>query len=87
MNSFRQVKLLAEFLDQNGKPDQPITVIGSRAHLRREFKPESRGGPLRVGRHELQVIARAPKGQLQNMDWVPADPASENIKKGNRYSI
>lgn len=70
MNSFRQIKLLADFLDQQGKVDQPISVIGTRAYLRKEFKAESRGGPLKIGTHELQVIARSPKVELQNLDWV-----------------
>jgi hypothetical protein len=44
MSTFRQVQKLAEFYDAKGQPEQPITVIGTRAHLRKEFKPAERGG-------------------------------------------
>jgi hypothetical protein len=66
----RQVRLLADTLDSQGKADQPITVIGTRAHLMRQFKPAKRGGVLLCGNHELRLIKRAPKGQLQNHDWA-----------------
>lgn len=50
MSTFRQVQKLAEFYDSKGQPEQPITVIGTRAHLRKEFKPAERGGGAQ-GRH------------------------------------
>jgi hypothetical protein len=53
----RQVRLLAECLDGQGKADVPITVIGSRAHLRKEFPAEKRGET---------------PAELQNLDWVGA---------------
>lgn len=67
----RQVRLLAETLDSQGKADAPIAVIGTRSNLLREFKPAERGGALRCGSHELQLIKRAPKAApLDNLDWV-----------------
>jgi hypothetical protein len=72
MSTFRQVQKLAEFYDTKGQPEQPITVIGTRAHLRKEFKPAERGGALKAGTHELRIVPRTPKGELQNMDWVGA---------------
>lgn len=66
----RQIRLLAEVLDSQGKADQPITVIGSRANLRPVFKPAKRGGQLMCGEHPLQLVKRAPKGVLQNHDWI-----------------
>lgn len=57
-NTFRQVQLLADFWDQKGQPDKPITVRGTRAHLRKRFKPQKRGGVLRCGAHELVIEAK-----------------------------
>lgn len=68
----RQVRLLAECLDGQGKADVPITVIGSRAHLRKEFPAEKRGGALRCGTHELVLVQRETPAELQNLDWVGA---------------
>lgn len=80
MRTARQVKLLADVLDQQGKRDQPITVIGSRRNLRKHFPADKRGGPLWCREHYLQLVKRAPKGEAQNADWVeqeakPCTPA------------
>lgn len=67
----RQVRLLAEVLDQQGRVDAPIVVIGSRAHLRPEFPARTRGGPLVCGTHELRLVKREKKpGELQSWDWI-----------------
>lgn len=67
----RQIRLLAATLDSQGKADQPITVIGTRAYLRRSFKPMKRGGQLMCGAHPLRLVKRAPKGVAQQtFDWV-----------------
>lgn len=66
----RQIRLLAETLDQQGKVDAPIVAIGTRAFLRPEFKPAKRGGPLMCGTHEVQLVKRASKVELQNFDWL-----------------
>jgi len=66
----RQIKLLAETLDQQGKADAPIEVIGTRANLRKAFPPEKRGGSLRCGSHELRLSRRPESVELQNLDWV-----------------
>jgi hypothetical protein len=71
MKTARQVRLLAEVLDQQGKQDAPIAVIGTRAHLRREFPAPKRGAPLMCGCHELHLICREPpRAPLENLDWI-----------------
>lgn len=50
-----QIVRIASVLDSQGKADAPIAVQANRATLRAVFKPEKRGGPLRYGRHELQL--------------------------------
>jgi TPP-dependent trihydroxycyclohexane-1,2-dione (THcHDO) dehydratase len=47
------VEDLARHFDENGKPEQPITVNATREYMRRFFKPEKRGGVLLCGRHEV----------------------------------
>ena len=66
----RQIRLLASTPDSQGKPNAPITVIGTRANLRADFKPAKRGAPLVCGTHELRLVKRAKKGELQSYDWV-----------------
>jgi len=44
MSTARQIDLLATALDEQGKPEAAIDVIGTRAYLLREFKPRKRGG-------------------------------------------
>lgn len=68
----RQIELLAEHLDAAGKPDAPITVVGTRANLRAKFKA-GRGKPLKCGGHELRLVSRPPKdAAAENLDWVDA---------------
>lgn len=69
-NTARQIRLLAETLDYQGKVDTPIVVIGTRPNLRPEFKPCKRGGPLMCGGHELRLVKRERPGELLNMDWI-----------------
>lgn len=49
------VQDLARHFDENGKPEQPITVNASREYMRRFFKPAKRGGVLLCGTHEVRV--------------------------------
>lgn len=70
MKTARQVRLLAATLDTHGKPDAPIAVISSRRYLLPEFPPEKRGGPLKCEGHELNLLKRAQRGELQNLDWL-----------------
>lgn len=73
MTIARNVRLLAETLDQQGKADVPIAVVSTRRTLRPEFPPEKRGGPLRVGQHEIVCVPRTFGDAPQNLDWVGAD--------------
>lgn len=74
MTIAERIQVLAETLDASGKADAPITVIGTRANLRRHFKPEKRGGQLRVGQHQLVLVPRARPAKLVNLDWVTDTP-------------
>lgn len=44
MSTARQIELLADALDGQGKAEACIDVIGTRANLLRDFKPRKRGG-------------------------------------------
>jgi hypothetical protein len=68
----RNIKLLAQALDQQGKSDAPITVAATRAYLRKDFKPAKRGGVLLCGSHELRLTQRAEPESPENHDWVGA---------------
>ena len=59
----QQVKSLAWFLDRQAKQDRPITVLGTRKTLQKDFKPKERGGPLYVGSHELVIVPKPAKGE------------------------
>jgi hypothetical protein len=72
MRTARQIRLLANVLDEQGKADAPIVCIGTRQNIMRDFKPEKRGEVLRVDGHEIQLIKRATEGELQNYDWIDA---------------
>lgn len=73
MTTARQIKLLAETLDQQGKPDAPIVVVGTRANLRSEFPAPKRGAPLQCGSHELVIVSRTPDElPPENLDWIEA---------------
>lgn len=74
MRTARQIKLLADVLDQQGKVDAPIVVIGTRPNLRPDFPPQKRGGPLHCRSHELRLVQRVGAEELQNLDWV-GEPA------------
>lgn len=75
MTTARQVELVAETLDSQGKDEAPIVVTAARATLCPTFPPAKRGGPLRCGKHELVLVPRAPKAEpLPNLELfeVPA---------------
>lgn len=75
MTTARQVELVAETLDSQGKDEAPIVVTATRGTLRATFPPAKRGGPLRCGKHELVLVARPPKAEpLANMDLFEATP-------------
>lgn len=61
------IKAHAALLDSQHKPDAPIHVRASRAYLRRFFKAAKRGGPLRVGGHELVLVADQPESAPEQM--------------------
>lgn len=73
MTLARNVRLLAETLDQQGKTDVPITVVGTRRTLRPEFPPAKRGAPLKVGEHEIRCVPREFGSPPENLDWVGND--------------
>lgn len=53
-----KVELMAEWLDGQSRPHDPIMVVSSRATLLRRFRPKLRGGTLYCGSHPL--ILRGP---------------------------
>lgn len=60
----------AGVLDSQHRPTQPIRVQGNRAYLRRFFKPEKRGAPLKVGEHPLIIVAPFQAAPLDQSDLV-----------------
>lgn len=75
MTTARQVELVAETLDSQGKDEAPIVVTATRATLRATFPPTKRGGPLRCGKHELVLVPRPPKAKpLANLDMFAEVP-------------
>lgn len=68
MSTARQIDLLAAALDEQGKPDVAIDVVGTRAHLLRDFKPRKRGGgAVRSWSRTADNVARQARvaGQLR----------------------
>lgn len=64
------IENFADFLDSQGKRDNPITVRGSRAYLRKWFKPAKRGGPLLAKGHELVLVKPTPDSPLEQAELV-----------------
>lgn len=60
MKTAEWVVLLAQSLDAQGRSSSPITVVGTRDHLLRDFKARERGGPLYHNNHQLIIRRRIP---------------------------
>ncbi len=69
-SAYQIIRAHADLLDSQHKPDQPITVRGTRAYLRQWFKPEKRGGVLLVNRHPLQIIPASKAVPLDQVELL-----------------
>lgn len=70
MNLEEHIRKIANYLDETGKADAAIEVRASRRTLVPLFKPDKRGGDLRIGGHQIipRQIGREP--EPENLDWI-----------------